>query len=109
MDKKSPNFMELIFKHMNINNFTQFILIMVVFAVTGSLALLATFEFMETFGIDSVNTNPYFFWPLRIIFLFFVYQILLLLVSIPFGQFRYFLQFEKKILRRFGVKIKLDR
>ena len=41
----------------------------------------------------------------RIAFIFFVYQVLLLIIAIPFGQFRYFWQFEKKILSRFGFKL----
>jgi len=51
------------------------------------------------------NFNPIIFWPIRIILLFFIYQILLLLVALPFGQFQYFWKFEKKILNRFGLKI----
>jgi len=54
-------------------------------------------------NVDSFS--PLVFWPLRIIFIFFVYQILLLVIAIPFGQFQYFWQFEKKILSRFGFKL----
>ena len=108
MNKKSPNYMDSIFKRLNIHSFNQFVLVMIVFAVTGSLALLVTFEFMDAVGINSVNTSPYLFWPVRIIFLFFVYQILLLLTAIPFGQFKYFWKFEKKILSRLGVKFSSD-
>ena len=100
--------MDILFKRLKIHSFNQFILVVIVFAITGSLALLATFEFMSTIGINSVNTSPYFFWPLRIIFLFLVYQILLLIVAIPFGQFRYFWNFEKRILSRFGLKFNSD-
>ena len=108
MNKKSPNLIDQLFKRLNINSFNQFVLVMIVFAVTGSLSLIVTFEFMNALGLDSVNTNPYLFWPLRIIFLFFSYQILLLLIAIPFGQFTYFLNFEKKILSRFGVRLNSD-
>jgi hypothetical protein len=33
----------------------------------------------------------------------FGYQIIILLVSIPFGQFKFFWNYEKKILKRFGL------
>ena len=108
MNKKSLSFIDLLFKRLKIHNLNQFILVMIVFAITGSLSLLATVEFMSTIGINSVNSSPYFFWPVRIIFLFFVYQILLLIVAIPFGQFKYFWNFEKKILSRFGLKFNSD-
>lgn len=99
------NFMDLVLKRMNIHNVWQFIIIIIVFAVTGSLALVATMQFMEYINISSQNSSPFLFWPVRVIFLFIIYQILLLLTSIPFGQFKYFWQFEKKILGRFGIKL----
>ena len=108
MNKKTLGFIDILFKRLNVHSFNQFILVMIVFAVTGSLSLIVTFGFMETVGINSINTSPYLFWPIRIIFLFFVYQILLLIVAIPFGQFKYFWNFEKKILSRLGVKLDLD-
>ena len=108
MNKKSLGFIDILFKRLKIHSIKQFIFVMIVFAITGSLSLLVTFEFMSTIGINSVNTSPYFFWPVRIIFLFFVYQVLLLIVAIPFGQFKYFWNFEKKILSRFGFKFNSD-
>ena len=108
MNKKILGFMDILFKRLNVHSFSQFVLVMIVFAVTGSLSLIVTFQFMDTVGINSVNTSPYLFWPVRIIFLFFSYQILLLLVAIPFGQFKYFLNFERKILSRLGVKLNSD-
>ena len=108
MKKKTPNFMDLIIKHLNIDTFSQFVLVIIVFAITGSLSLIVTFEFMSAVGLNSNNVSSFLFWPARIIFLFFFYQILLLITSIPFGQFKYFWRFEKKILRRFGVKFNSD-
>ncbi len=108
MNKKSLSFIDLLFKRLKIHNLNQFILVMIVFAITGSLSLLVTFEFLSAIGINSINTSPYLFWPVRIIFLFFVYQILLLLVAVPFGQFKYFWNFEKKILSRFGLRFNSD-
>ena len=108
MNKKNLGFMEILFKRLNIHSFNQFVLVMIVFAVTGSLSLIVTFEFINVVGINPDNTSPYLFWPVRIIFLFFVYQILLLLVAIPFGQIKYFWNFEKKILSRLGVRLNSD-
>ena len=108
MNKKSLSFIDLLFKRLKIHNLNQFILVMIVFAITGSLSLLVTFEFLSAIGISSINTSPYLFWPVRIIFLFFVYQILLLVVAVPFGQFKYFWNFEKKILSRFGLRFNSD-
>ena len=92
-------------KHMKIDSFNQFVLVMIVFAITGSLSLIVTVSFFEFLNLNVNSFSPLVFWPLRIIFIFFVYQVLLLVIAIPFGQFRYFWQFEKKILSRFGFKL----
>ena len=90
---------------MKIQSFFQFVLVMVVFAITGSLSLIVTVLLFEVLNLNDESFSPLVFWPLRIIFIFFVYQILLLVIAIPFGQFQYFWQFEKKILSRFGLKL----
>ena len=90
---------------MKIDSFFQFVLVMVVFAITGSLSLIVTVLLFEIFNLNVDSFSPLVFWPLRIIFIFFVYQVLLLIIAIPFGQFQYFWQFEKKILSRFGFKL----
>ncbi len=90
---------------MKIESFFQFVLVMIVFAITGSLSLIVTVSLFEALNLNVDSFSPLVFWPLRIIFIFFVYQVLLLIIAIPFGQFRYFWQFEKKILSRFGLKL----
>ena len=92
-------------RRLNIQSFYQFMVIMLIFAITGSLSLYITVELFQFIGLQAENLNPVIFWPIRIILLFIIYQVLLLLVALPFGQFQYFWKFEKKILNRFGIKI----
>ena len=92
-------------KHMKIDSFNQFVLVMIVFAITGSLSLIVTVSFFEFLNLNVNSFSPLVFWPLRIIIIFFVYQVLLIIIAIPFGQFQYFWRFEKKILSRFGLKL----
>ena len=90
---------------MKIDSFNQFVLVMIVFAITGSLSLIVTVSFFEFLNLNVNSFSPLVFWPLRIVIIFFVYQVLLIIIAIPFGQFQYFWQFEKKILSRFGLKL----
>ena len=90
---------------MKIESFFQFVLVMIVFAITGSLSLIVTVSLFEVLNLNVDSFSPLVFWPLRIILIFLVYQVLLLIIAVPFGQFRYFWQFEKKILSRFGFKL----
>tara|TARA_B100000965_G_scaffold355548_1_gene332953 strand:- start:2938 stop:3090 length:153 start_codon:yes stop_codon:yes gene_type:complete len=48
-----------------------------------------------------MNSLPY--WILRILVVTIVYQFVLLIVAFLFGQFKWFLDFEKKILKRLGL------
>ncbi len=99
MTKKS------IYKRLLISSDSQFICVMLVFAITGSLSLYVSQFVVNVFNIDPTNMSPLIFWPLRILSVFIVYQILLIIVAIPFGQFSYFLKVEKKMLKRFGLNL----
>ena len=99
------NIISIMMRRLNIQSFYQFMVIMMIFAITGSLSLYITVELFQFIGLQAENLNPVFFWPIRIILLFIIYQVLLLLVALPFGQFQYFWKFEKKFLNRFGFKL----
>lgn len=83
----------------------QFFAVMMVFSVTGSLSLIISKPILILFGLNPEIHNIYFFWFLRIIILFFVYQALLIVIAFLFGQFTYFWEIEKKMLKRFGIKL----
>ncbi len=99
------NLISIMMRRLNIQSFYQFMVIMLIFAITGSLSLYITVELFQFIGLQAENLNPVIFWPIRIILLFIIYQVLLLLVALPFGQFQYFWKFEKKFLNRFGFKL----
>jgi hypothetical protein len=79
---------------------TQLFLILCVFAITGTLTAYISRQI--TFWLD-VEKYSFLFWVLKISVLLFGYQVIILLVSIPFGQFSFFWNYEKKILRRMGI------
>ena len=99
------NLISIMMRRLNIQSFYQFMVLMLVFAITGSLSLYITVELFQFIGLQAENLNPIIFWPIRIILLFIIYQVLLLLVALPFGQFQYFWKFEKNFLNRFGFKL----
>ncbi len=101
---KIVNYIENFYSRMEIISHKHFIIIMVVFAITGSLALFFTIQILSLINLKEL-VSPIIFWPLRVIILFIIYQITLILVAIPFGEFRYFLKFVSKFLSRLGIKI----
>ena len=78
----------------------QLVIIFIVFAITGSGSLYISKPLMDFFSISHENMNVYLYWILRFFIVTIVYQFLLLLVAFLFGQFNWFWNFEKKILKR---------
>ena len=86
----------------NITSNFQLIIILIVFAITGSLSLVVSEPILEMLGIKSSSMSPWIFTPLRLIIVFPVYQLLILAIGFLFGQFNFFWQLEKKMLIKMG-------
>ncbi len=54
-------------------------------------------------GITQDNLHPLLYWILFITISLFFYQVLLVVIGWIFGQFQFFWNFEKKMIRRFGL------
>ena len=77
----------------------QLFLILCVFAVTGTTTAFISRYITQWLGLTPESP----LWQRALLrggVLIFGYQIIILLVSIPFGQFQFFWNYEKKILRR---------
>jgi len=83
----------------------QLIVIFAVFSVTGSTAVYVAGPVLDFFGINSESMPAWVFWPLRILVIFPIYQCLLIVVGTLAGQFKYFWEFERKFLRRLGIRL----
>lgn len=94
------NMFERLKKRWNIKSNFQVVVILVVFAITGSTTVYIKKLFFEFIGITS-ETDLLIKIPVYIISVLVIYNILLLIVGAVFGQFRFFLDFEKKFFSRF--------
>ena len=82
----------------------QIIIILVVFSITGSVAVWIAKPVLNLVGLDKEIVSPWLFWPIRIFIIFPIYQILIVIIGALFGQFKFFWAFEKKMLVRLGFK-----
>jgi hypothetical protein len=73
----------------------QMVVVFIVFAITGSASLFVARPVLEMVGITN-DMNPWIRVPLRIIAILPVYQVMLLVIGSLFGQFRFFLNLQKK-------------
>ena len=78
----------------------QLVIIIIVFAITGSTSAWVTRPILAYIGIDKTTMNPFIYWPLSILLILPVYKVLLIVIGTIFGQYRFFSQFVKKMLIR---------
>ena len=84
----------------NITSNWQLAIILIVFSITGSAALVVRRIVFEWIGITS-ETSMWLKVPLYILILVPAYQILLIIIGAIFGQYRFFYEFQKKSIGRF--------
>jgi manganese efflux pump family protein len=87
----------------------QLAIILLVFSITGSVAVWVAKPVLDLVGLDKEALSPWVFWPIRIFIIFPIYQVLIVLIGAIFGQFKFFWAFEKKMLVRLGFKQFKDR
>ena len=91
-------FKEKLEKRYGIKGYFQITIIFVVFGITGSSSLKLGNMLMDQIGAS--DSIWYIKYPVRIVLVFFMYQILLITVGSIFGQFKFFWAFEKKMWGR---------
>lgn len=80
----------------------EMIAIFIVFAITGSLSARLAAPLLKILGLHAENLTGWVYWPLRILIILPIYQLLLVAIGWCFGQFHFFWNFEKKMLKRMG-------
>lgn len=80
----------------------QLTIIFIVFAITGSSSAYISKPVVEWMGISKDSMTPWVYIPLRLIIIFPAYQVLLVFFGFIFGQFKFFWNFEKKMLKSMG-------
>ncbi len=84
----------------NIKSNFQVVVILIVFAITGSTTVYVQEVIFGLVGITSA-THLWIRIPLYILIILPVYNVLLLIVGFLLGQFKFFLDFEKRFFSRF--------
>ena len=91
----------------NITTNWQLTVIFIVFAITGSTAAKIAGPVTEAVGVSN-DLAWYIYWPIRILMVFPLYQVFLVFFGWLFGEFKFFWNFEKKMIRsmRLGFLLK---
>ena len=87
-----------------VNQRWELIRIFLIFALTGSSSVFVGRPFIKLLGVSKDNLHVSVYYALFIVISLVFYQILLLLWGWILGQFDFFWRFEKKMLKRLGLK-----
>jgi hypothetical protein len=95
-------------KRWGIESNFSIIVILIVFAITGSSALKIARPFLDFIGFTrNLFTDEWhysaLYWTVRILIIFPIYQLLLMFFGWICGQFKFFWNLEKKMLTRLGL------
>lgn len=100
MTSSKPGFLQRLQSKWRLKSLTQVLLVLLVFACTGTTILLIKNPILTFFGIERgggfMNTLAYLLLVLPL------YQIMLLIYGFIFGQFRFFWEKEKELVQRIG-------
>lgn len=101
-------------KKWGIETDSQLVVIFIVFAITGSASAKLALPILEFIGVqpssfEGIPMGLIIYYVIRIFIIFPIYQVLLIVVATLFFQFNFFWEFEKKILKRMGLKFLFEK
>ena len=85
-------------KLFGVNNITKLALVFLVFSLSGIIALYAS-DKLTTFLLKFIDNNILIL-PLRVVSIFILYQVIIIITAIPFGQFSYFVSYQRKFIKK---------
>lgn len=87
----------------------ELIRIFIIFAITGSSSVFVGRPIIKILGVSVENLGSVLYWIIFVVVSLIFYQVLLVFWGFVLGQFTFFWNFEKKMLRRFGLGRFLDK
>lgn len=82
----------------NISSNFQLVIILIVFAITGSTAAFIAKPVLGFLGITKATVSLWLYYPLYILIIFPLYKVLLVTIGTIFGQYKFFSVFVLKML-----------
>ena len=98
------NLLENVKKKFNARSIKHLIIIFIVFSISGSLTIYLSFPIINFFQIYKYIDNLFLLLIIRLLIIFPLYQLILIGVGIMFGELDYFINFERKFLKKLFSK-----
>lgn len=81
----------------------QLVVIVIVFAINGSLSARISYVLMDLIGIDRHSLPWYLYYPLLLVLVLPIYPFMLMAFGYLFGQSKFFVPFSKRMLKSIGL------
>jgi hypothetical protein len=95
--------MEKLKERWGITTIYQLLLIIVVFAINGSLSARISSYLMELIGLNDKNTHWFIYYLILLVLVLPIYPFLLMGFGYLFGQSKFFFPFGKRMLAKIGL------
>jgi hypothetical protein len=102
MTEPKPGFLQRLQSKWQLKSLTQVLLVLLVFACTGTTVLLIKNPLLAFFGIERGGDQGVLNTLLYLLLVLPLYQVMLLIYGFIFGQFRFFWEKEKQLVKRIG-------
>ena len=73
--------------------------IFIIFGLAGSFSVILSDPLLQLVSIENFISNNFFYWLIRLILIFPIYQFVLIGLALVFGEFRYFKKFFTKFIK----------
>ena len=93
-----PSFFRKLEKLFKARSKIHLVLIFFIFGTSGSISLFLSDYVLELLNSGLLNLNHFYLLILRLLVLIILYQFILLIVSVVFGEFNYFSKYSLKLL-----------
>ena len=77
--------------------------IFIIFGLAGSISVILSEPLLQLVSIENFISNKFFYWLIRLILIFPIYQFVLIFLALVFGEFRYFKKFFIKFINYFKI------
>ena len=77
--------------------------IFIIFGLAGSISVILSEPLLQLVSIENFISNKFFYWLIRLILIFPIYQFVLIFLALVFGEFGYFKKIFIKFINYFKI------
>ena len=85
------------------NSKSHLLKIFIILGLAGSISVILSDPLLQLISIENFISNKLFYWIIRLILIFPIYQFVLIIIALLFGEYSYFKKFFIKFINYFKL------